>query len=206
VDAWPAATHAIGIDDAPWFVGVRTEANRIDGARQVVAALPERVAERIHRAFHADEDVIESPQRRQPVLVKREAGGPQFVHPADARPAVVLPVVDRIDVQEVPVRRAHDDQHVVLAGKLHALHAGIDVRQLPRDVPIHQPAQPLLLPRKARLGVEANQVHLAAVVQHVLRFEEAALERHAAEAARRQQPDAGSPCAAGLAIGDEWCH
>ena len=95
----------------------------------------------------------------------------------------ILPRLDRIDVEKVPVGLAHHDERVVSGGEANRFQSRVRVGQPPRHVAVHEAADPLLPPREAGLGFELDQVDFATVREHVLRLEVGALERPAAERA-----------------------
>src|ERR1043166_9297565 len=113
VQSIPSASNAVSVDYSGGQSWVGAETDRIDPARHVMARSFDCLAQPRDGSIHTDDNVIESGQRGHPILVQRQIGRPQLVDPADACPAVILPIVDRVHVEKVPVGLAHYDEDVV---------------------------------------------------------------------------------------------
>src|SRR6185503_3600004 len=170
---------AIDIDYAIGKLGIRAETQGVDGAANPVALPPECGRNGPDTARAAEEHMVELVERVQPVLAVREVPDPELVKPADAGAASILPPVDRVVRQEIPVVLANGHEHVVVARYRHAPESGIHEDEAPRHVAVHQAPLPSLPPPEPRSGarLEAHEIHVGDVREDVLRFVQSQLER-----------------------------
>ena len=151
---------------------------------------PQNRVERSSGATIAQKYVVELQERVKPVLVQRKRRNEQFVNPAHAGFALVLPSLDRIYIEQVPIRLAVSDKKIVFAGKSDLAQAGICVNQLSGDVSIQKPSLPALLKSKSWSWLKSDQINVSNLLKNVLCFVKSALEEPPREAPGRRNANA----------------
>src|SRR3989442_503772 len=95
--------------------------------------------------------MVKTPQRGQPIPVAGNEGSPQFIDPDDACFTLVFPPLNRIHVEQIPIRLADENEQIVLLCESNRLEPGIYIRKLSRNIFPEKPAVPFLTQTESSL-------------------------------------------------------
>ena len=170
MDRVQTAADAVNVHDARRRIGVRREAQRVDGVGDPAARPPEGLLQGAHAALEGHGDMVEPVQEMDPIFISRDPGGPHLVDPADARPALLLPPLDRVQHEKVGPVLAEGDEQVVVPFEADRPEAGVQGRHRPGEIHPDELLLQLVPEREARAGRRADQVDVVDLRQHVLGF------------------------------------
>src|SRR5438876_7931778 len=88
--------------------------------------------------------MVKAPQRRQPIAIARNQRSPEFVNPDDTCFTVVFPPLNRIHVEQIPIRLADQNEQIVLLCESNRLEPRIYIGKLSRNIFPEKPAVPFL--------------------------------------------------------------
>jgi hypothetical protein len=111
-----------------------------------------------------------------PILVARDPRCPYFVDPTDARPALPLPPLDRVQREKVGPVLAKGDEQVIVPFEPDRSEARVQDRQRLRKIHPNELLLHAIAERKARPGLRTDKVDIVDLGQHVLGFVDGALE------------------------------
>ncbi len=101
---------------------------------------------------------------------------PYFVDPADAGPAVILPIVDTIYVKQVLIGLADCHKQIVISSEPDAPHSRVGEHEPLRDVAKSEPTEPSVSPLKSDVRIKEDQINVIGLDEHILGFVKAAIK------------------------------
>jgi hypothetical protein len=139
--------------------------------------------------------MIELAERAHPMPVFVNRIRPYFIDPADAGLAVVLPTFDAIYVKQVLIGLADRDQQIVIPRESDAPHPRVGEDEPLRDVTKSESVEPSISPSKSCVRLQADQINVIGLNEHILGFVKAAMKNLLADAppCRHADPRVVSP-------------